>query len=266
MICENVMRSARIILPAFVLLGLAATVRADAYYSIIDLGNEQNISTSSSAILNTQTGQSWAFQTTTPAIPQNILTNLPEWTGQYGTTNPTTVTYPMTVVAYNSAGTAIGELPSGQSLALPWSTVVMGYAVRSPDGQWSSFVPLSSSYGPAVELSQQANVILVGDNTGWRLVNPVAGSTTPLTQLVPPSFLQQFSGQSFFGLNIDDRGDILVAGFTATGQEAFLLTPPGLIAPAAVPEPTALATIVVAASAWVLRRRFIGRDRAISSS
>ena len=74
----------------------------------------------------------------TPADQQN----LPGGTTIEGASYPETVPYTMQVDSTNGAGTVIGSIPSDVSHAFPWKEPILGYAVRSPDGQYSPFVPL----------------------------------------------------------------------------------------------------------------------------
>jgi len=142
------------------------------------------------------------------ALPQSDFASRPGVTGWQGATNSVLTFFPMQVEDYNSAGTVIGGVPSGASRAIPYSTLAMGYATVSASGQWSGFTPLSSVFnGPPgfVELSSQSNQILVTDSQGSRLVNPVDGSSTPLTQLVDPSVLAQFPN-GFLGKGSTRKG------------------------------------------------------------
>ncbi len=129
--------------------------------------------------------------------------------------------------------------------------MVLGYAVRSSSGEWSNFVTLSYPYNGSngvVELSHQANLILVSDTQASMLVNPIDGSVTPITQLISPSAMTQFPN-GLYGQAIDDRGDILATAGNGSGELDYYL----LTAPAAVPEPTTLVTLTVAAVGFALR-------------
>jgi hypothetical protein len=154
----------------------------------------------------------------------------------------------------DSGGTVIGYVPSGASHAIPYSSLSTGYAVLNPKGQWSGFTILSSGpngFAGIVQLSHQANQILVSDSQGVRLVNPVDGTVTPISQLIPPASQSQFS--NFSQGQIDDRGDILVTSASSTGDVELLLTPPGLAAPAVIPEPSTILVFAVLGVAAIVR-------------
>jgi hypothetical protein len=93
-------------------------------------------------VVNTQTGASYAFVTTTTPITAADLQNLPSGTVIQGAEYPEQMPYTMNVLAINSSGTAIGSIPNEGDLTNPWNNPTLGYAVRSSDGQYSPFVPL----------------------------------------------------------------------------------------------------------------------------
>jgi hypothetical protein len=201
-------------------------------------------------------------------LTQSQSANLPGVMGWAGATNSVRTFFPMQVFAFNGDGTAIGGVPSGGSLAIPYSALSFGYAVLSPQGQWSAFTPITHDWPYAiVGLSSQSNQILVTDSQGSRLVNPVDGTSTPISQLVPPAILAQYApgfggpstpfGGGFSGQAIDAKGDILVQAFANDGKiHALLLTPPG-DTEAPVPEPTTLVTFALVAAGAIFRHRLM---------
>ncbi len=249
---------------------IAATVaRADGYYTVTDLGSIGSVSQVGQDYVNAQTGASFPFVITqgTP-LPASVYADRPGVYAQDGTINPTRDFFQMNVSSANSAGTVIGTVPSGGSVAIPWSTVTYGYAVFSPTtGQWlTGFIPLPTGTleGPqgTVALSQNANMILVNSDAGagsTALFNPATGTSTPLSQLVSPSFLAALdsagSSAPLLGQAIDDRGDILASGLASDGLiHDYILTPPNV---APVPEPTTLAVLILG-GAGLACRRWIG--------
>jgi hypothetical protein len=253
---------ARIILLASLWLGLPARADADAYYSVTDLGlirDWQQMSLSGT-IENLKTGATYPFPTSSgypyPFLTDSERASLPGVDRMYGATNPREMFFPMQVLDGNAAGTVIGGVPSNSS-GYP---DLVGYAVLSPSGQWSKFVPLSGQQGNGagtVELSHEANRILVNDALRSVLVNPADGSVTPIAQLVSPDIAKKFgSFGGIFGQGIDDRGDILAVGANPSGPpEALLLTPAGLAAPAAAPEPSTLVGFTLLGAATIARLR-----------
>ena len=247
---------ARLMLAVSIWFGAAATAFGDPYYTLTDLGGLGVVTQQGQQYVNNQTGATTPFPITDGTLPESDYASRPGVTGILGATYPTTTFFPMTITDYNSAGTVIGGVPSGSSRALPYSALTMGYAVVSSQGQWSSFTPLSSGYnglGGLVQLSSLTNQILVVDAFGSRLVNAADGSSTPISQLVAPSVLAQFSNLT--GQAIDDHGDILAIAVNSNGNDEYvLLSPPG-VAAAPIPEPTALATLTLAAVGIAFRRR-----------
>ncbi len=222
------------------------TAVADPYYTVTNLGNVDEVNALSML----------PYPNSYATLPQSDFASRPGVTGWQGVLNPVQMFFPMQVSDYNSAGTVLGGVPSGGSRGEPYSTLTMGYATVSPNGQWSGFTPLTPGstygFGEFVQLSSQSNQILVTDGTVSRLVNPVDGSSTPLNQLVDPSVLAQFP-YGLTGQGIDAKGDILAYAGSANGTPDYvMLSPPG-VDEAPVPEPTALATLTLAIAAIGLR-------------
>ena len=251
-----------VLLAMLLWLGAAGRTKADAYYTVTDLGNNQEILGYPQTIKNLATGVSYAFPNVAPQLPVADLTNLPGVTLASDGSNSTF--YPMIVKDSNSAGTALGFVPTGLNQTDLYSSVNMGYAVRSPNGQWSSFVAVSQNTEgplPIVMLSHQANVVVAYLAQGATLINPVDGSSTPIAQLVPQSFLAQF-GSTFSPSRVDDLGDIIGIAMASDGTtHAVLLSPPGvdpLIPPSAIPEPSTQALLLWGAGGlaarWGLRK------------
>ena len=248
-------------------------VEAAPYYTATAIGNLNDFRQDSQGLTNTQTGVSYGFATTTTPITDADLQNLPSGTVLQGVTYLQQMDYTMRVTAINGSGTAIGSIPTNGG-SNPWNNPILGYAVRSPDGQYSPFVPLitpngSDQQGDILHLSQ-ANQILVdsyvvGTGEQASLVDIKSGVTTPLGQLIPPALLQQFPS-GFHPDAIDDRGDILVdTVFGPQGAQAYILTPAGLAAPTATPEPSSLLICGLIAGAAGLRS-VIHRSRDRSAS
>ncbi len=225
-------------------LALAARTEASPYYTATYVGN--SYTQSANSITDSDTGLSYAFVTTTTPIP-SYVSGAPSATittsieGQNGTQQ-----IPMQIQSINASGTIIGDLAAGVWSA-PWSAHSSGYAVKLPDGGYSAFVPLDPGPNPSTDLPMylsQSNHILFYDPTNptiASLADVNTGVITPVSQLIPPSLAQQF--QTFSPLGIDDRGDLLVNAYSGNAaiDGAYILTPSGLTAPAATPEPTSLA-------------------------
>lgn len=234
----------QLVLISSVWLAIVDRSDADPYYTVTDVGrivNDYDVNNQSVTI--PQSGVSYPFVVTTTPTSTVDTQNLPGVNGIQGAAFPRQEFFPMTVLATNSLGTVLGGVPDGSSRAEPYSSLVYGYAVPTTNGQYSGFIPLSSSNGYYTPYLSQANEILYKTfYAPLSLINVNTGISTPVDQLVPPALLQQFGG--FFGVGIDDRGDILVVAIAATAttmqQEMLLLTPPGLAAPVAAPEPSTL--------------------------
>ena len=174
--------------------------RADAYYTVTDLGPINSVVQNGQAYVNAQTGVSFPFVITqgTP-LSASVYADRPGVYAQDGVQFPTRELFQMNIGSENSAGTVIGTVPSGESHGDPWQTVTYGYAVYSPTtGQWfTGFIPLPTGgmlgLQGTVSLSQNANMILVNSDAGaggTALFNAATGTSTPLSQLVSPSFLR----------------------------------------------------------------------------
>jgi hypothetical protein len=229
----------RLILVSSVWFAFDSPTKADAYYTVTDIGPDVNgYDMNGQTVTNPQTGVSYPFVVTTTPTSTVDTQNLPGVNGLYGVESPQNVFFPMTVLATNSLGTVLGGVPDGSSRAEPYSYLTYGYAVPTTNGQYSGFIPLSSSGYYEPQLSQANEILYNAAYAPTTLVNVSTGVSTPVDQLVPPAFLQQYYGIAY-GVAIDDRGDILVE--TGPGQpELFILTPPGLAAPTAAPEPSTL--------------------------
>jgi hypothetical protein len=241
---------------------LAAAGRVDASpYTVTDLGDWFNVHRDGTGdyYTNVKTGASYAFFTTPPDdITSEQQASLPTATATVYGPGPSfpPATVKLQGCLINDSGTVLGYITtsidynSGKEL-----TGAFGYAARSPDGQYSSFVPVSDRVHNPNETNDlylsQANQILVNDSNGTRLADVNTGTITPIAQLMPSQILEKFP-LGFGGFDIDDRGDILVEAIGLGGMtEALMLTPPGL-APPAVPEPSTL-LIFAAAGALAIR-------------
>jgi len=200
----------------------------------------------------------FGFVNTTRPLTSEEMANLPTYSAYLAEPpphyDPPYRTVTMQPIAINDSGTVIGRLAT--SVYRDGSAVFteVGYAVRSPDGHYAPFVPLNGYEGlPSVELTlSQANQILMLGEGGVKLVDVNTGTTTPITQVIPPELLTPYSNLIIEGF--DDRGDILVRttlNFDLKGNEYYILTPPGLDPPA-VPEPSTL-LIFAAAGALAVR-------------
>jgi len=260
---------ARLILVASIYLMSVARADASGLYTVTYVGNSNVVQQDSAKVYNNQSGVSYAFATTTTPFTQADSHNLPETTVHQGASNPQPITYPMNVTSFNSSGTVIGSLPSGQARSDPWESVTLGYSVRSPDGQYSPFVtlvppdPQVSQPSPGQLFLSQSNQILINAPQSMRLLDLKSGVTTPIDQLIPPDLLKGLTN-GYRVQGIDDRGDIVAIAPTSefSGRfefSEFLLTPPGLAAPISTPEPSTL--LIFGLIAGTLGARAVGLRR-----
>lgn len=252
-------------------LAIGSRLDAAPYYTAIPLGNDPSFHTDSNQIMkgvtDTQTGLTYPFATTTTPITSADLQNLPGGTVLQGATYRQEIPYTMSPTAINGSGTVIGSIPAASGYSDPWVSQTLGYAVRQADGRYSPFVallPADPQVGTAGALYlSQSNQILIFDNPNLTssLFDVKTGTTTPISQLIPPALLQQLTTSAsnvslgYEADGIDDRGDILVRiyGPGSTQGEEFLLTPPGLTQPVPSPEPSTLLFFGLVAGALGVR-------------
>lgn len=252
-------------LAAVVAIGLVAAGRAEAspYYMATDIGSWSDMQRIWPGYVNSKTGTAYSFwdQTTGPKLLTELGTSpLPTVTlplppsDHPNPGDPTFQTLTMVPTTINDLGTIIGVAPTmpnlpGGPLQLP---LEWGYAVRSVDGRYGPFIALDpeKSMSARVFLSQ-ANQILVDAHSGTRLLDLNTGVTSSIQQLIPPQILRQYPN-TLIAETMNSRGDILVHASGPSGEEAFILTPPGLAPPSTVPEPSTL-LIFAAAGSLALR-------------
>ncbi len=239
------------LLPLAFLFGLAVSERANAsaYYSVTVLGDDADIKASSTGYYNTKTGLSYDFISRTTPITQADRAKAPTEQLYQGVATPIERTYTMQVYQTNDAGTIIGAMPSGLIRSEPESSLTYGYAVQYANGAYSDFKPLLmptqwSVNGWGTLMLNQANQILLANPSGLgsSLLDLNTGTTTRILDLIPQDLLDKIQKAPDYGsyVNIkgfDDRGDILIRAPLNGNSDwkDFMLTPPGLAAPAGVP-------------------------------
>ena len=221
-------RHAFLIVSLWIVLG--TTAKADPYYQLTDLNSVYQFNGSSSGDSasgpqgfagNPQTGTTYPFPTT----PIDTLNSngggqpgLPGITGQDGLSGDNPVFFPMVPFAENSLGTIIGGVPSGASLANPYSDLSLGYTQKLPDGQYTPFTQLTGSQHGAdaniyltatnlIAVTQQSSPYMFGDWTGAKIFNLNNHTSFLLSQVIPPNSLAPPSDFQF--LQIADNGSIL---------------------------------------------------------
>ena len=156
----------RLILVLSVWFAIDARSDAAPYYTATDVGRiEDGYDIVGQTVVNPQTGVAYPFVVTTTPTSTVDTQNLPGVNGFEGTTYTQKVFFPMSVVATNSSGTVLGGVPYGSSLAFPYSSLIYGYATPTRNGQFSSFVPISSHVYGGIYLSQ-SNEIFYNQKAG----------------------------------------------------------------------------------------------------
>ncbi|WP_337176587.1 hypothetical protein [Paludisphaera sp.] len=253
--------------------GVVAPSRAEAsaYYTPTYVGTPGevgNVPIADGMVSNQATGTSHAFLQSTRdrlgSLPSGYFDGLPTNQVRQGATRPVLNTYTMRPVAVNGSGIVLGTIPIHAS-SDPWRNPALGYAVKQADGGFSPFRQLAfhGEYYEFPQLSESGQILInragSGGMGGGSMLHDVAtGVETAIRDLIPPELLARY-GNSVYALGIDDRGDLLVhlSGAEPSGGGVLILTPPGLDAPAAVPEPSGawLAAAAIAGLAFRARRR-----------
>lgn len=238
------------------LLAGGSGVMADAYYSVLDLGDSSKIPPpffSDAVFKNPVTGASIPFLESPPAW-NGPVAPLPQITRPSGPLSSLPQTYDMRVLDHNVQGTVLGELPLG--VADPWGSVAVGYVTLLPNGKYSDFHFLGGFGNPyyslAFGLDDRNEVLDVqsrGSASSLTKLNGSSGPTfTDVRALIAPDELNKYATITAEGLS--RSGQILVRAHPKDGgpDQEFLLTP-------TVPEPSVLALWIVGIGGVIVRMR-----------
>jgi hypothetical protein len=245
-------------------VAIGARAGADPYYTVTDLGSANDVTWMSDAsgqevVENTRTGVSYPV----PNSPRKSLSSydpkdLPGIYGTQGTIYPQRTFFPMQVIDWNSQGTFIGGVPSGSSQAVPYSSLILGYAQMTPDGHFGPFQPLSQKYGAMIQLNARNQILITNDYDfiGNRLFDANTHQFVDFSQLIAPGVLQHVGRIVPFSL-IGDGAFLATIPGPSGSFDTALVTPPDL--PAPVPEPTTLILFAMVVGVVVVQHRRGGR-------
>jgi hypothetical protein len=258
------------IVAAWSVIAAPSRTEASAYYTPTYVGTPEeigNVPVADGMVSNRATGVSYAFLQTTRdrfrSLPPGYFNELPTTQVEQGATRPVLNMYTMRPVAVNGSGIVLGDIPVSRS-SDPWRNPAVGYAVKQADGSFSPFHQLAfyGSYYDFPQLSDSGQILINRSWSGYMGDGPMlhdvaTGVETPIRDLIPPELLARY-GNASYAMGIDDRGDLLFQ-FFGTGPSdggVFILTPPGLDAPAAVPEPSVawIAVAAIVGLGWRARR------------
>jgi|GEM_PF-6697608 len=203
---------------------------------------------------NALTGLSYDFKTTTTirsTLTEAQKAEVPLVSFISGTTYYNVAHEPAQDMSINDSGVVVGRAPDGVSHARPWSSLMWVYSKKGPDGTYLPFSPIPDTDHYSIwSYVSQSNKILTLDNGGDLLFDPIRGSSTLVSELIPEELLKKYSPlpAGLHAQTIDDRGDILIAatnnlsygGWDSPDDAMYILTPPGLGSPQHVPEPSTL--------------------------
>jgi hypothetical protein len=119
---------------------------ASSYYTVTDIGNQRDIQMDGQNLVDTRTGLSYPFVTTTTPLSTIDLSKLPGGTTLQGATYPQPFPYTMNAISTNYTGTVLGDIPSGELRGDPWASVQYGFTVKQPDGTYPEFKALTSAF------------------------------------------------------------------------------------------------------------------------
>ena len=267
------------------LAGATAGAATLSGYTVTDLGaGDAQLTTNSSGngvVISPDGTTSYAFPVTNHLLSQSqaqaviatlpAMTNAPVWSSMtYGNPNYAYSNLLPSNAYLNDNGTLLVTNVYGVDGHISGAGSTLLTAQRQPDGSFGPLTGLwSSPYnGIGMSAGQTAQALglnnlgqvlgVTGSNSSsWErdflVYNSSTGLTTHLNDLMP-------SGWQVDQATLDDQGRILETGVTyslsgTASDHSYLLTPDGVpIDPVPVPEPTALATIVLGVGGLAIRR------------
>ncbi len=255
----------------FFCLAAPPSSMAVPYYTATYVGESGAVWYSDGVVTNKATGATFPYAPTTyvsvDSQPAGYFDGLPTKQVDQGSFIKIPTTYQMRPEEMNGSGLVVGTIPNAPGYN-PWVYQALVYTVRQADGSFGGSGMLADeheSYYGLPQLSDTNQILINRVHAGWNLYDVKTRVETSIGNLIPPDLLAKYgltrNDVPAYGatVSIDGRGDLMVdlPKGDGSGQDVYILTPPGLAAPAPVPEPSVLwiAAAAVAGLGFRARRR-----------